>query len=67
MRYAFLPANLTIILHNNNTVANLTVEQVSAIFKGEITNWSKVGNKDGVELSKTAQEFSVTGIHKDCQ
>ena len=38
---------IAIIVHTENAVADLTVEQISAIFKGEITNWNQVGGKDG--------------------
>ena len=37
---------IAIIVHTENTVADLTVEQIAAIFKGEITNWSEVGGAD---------------------
>ena len=37
---------LAIILHEDNPVETLTVEQVGKIFAGEITNWSEVGGVD---------------------
>ena len=66
---------MTIILHTDNTVADLTVEQTFAIFKGEITNWSEVGGKGGQivcigreESSGTRDGFeSITGTEDACQ
>ena len=34
---------LAIVTNSKNTVEELTLEQLAAIFKGEITNWNKVG------------------------
>jgi phosphate transport system substrate-binding protein len=34
------------IVHPSNTVVNLTVEQLKAIYKGDITNWKGVGGPD---------------------
>ena len=35
------------MINPENTVTDLTTEQIAAIFKGEITNWSEVGGPDG--------------------
>lgn len=37
---------IAIVVNAENTVDDLTVEQISAIAKGEITNWSEVGGAD---------------------
>ena len=37
---------IAVIVNNNNTVSNLTVDQIAAIFKGEITNWKELGGED---------------------
>ncbi|MDW7683909.1 MAG: PstS family phosphate ABC transporter substrate-binding protein [Bacillota bacterium] len=37
---------LAVIVHENNPLENLTVEQIGKIFAGEITNWSEVGGED---------------------
>ena len=37
---------LSVIVNEDNSISKLTVEQVSSIYKGEITNWKEVGGKD---------------------
>ena len=37
---------IAVIVHPENTVEALTVEQIAAIYTGEITNWSEVGGID---------------------
>ena len=37
---------LSVTVNENNPISKLTVEQVSSIYKGEITNWKEVGGKD---------------------
>jgi len=37
---------LAVYIHNDNPVRALTIDQISAIFRGEITNWSEVGGAD---------------------
>ena len=37
---------IAVIVNPENTVEDLTVEQIAAIYKGEITNWSEVGGMD---------------------
>lgn len=34
---------IAVVTHKNNTVSDLSVDQISKIFKGEIKNWSEVG------------------------
>ena len=38
---------IAIIVNANNTVADLSVEQIAKIFTGEITDWSEVGGTAG--------------------
>ncbi len=37
---------IAIAVHPSNTVKDLTMEDIAAIYKGEITNWSQVGGSD---------------------
>lgn len=37
---------IAVIVDNTNTVEDLTKEQLSKIYKGEITNWSEAGGSD---------------------
>ncbi len=51
---------IAIIVHSDNAVADLTVDQISAIFKGEITNWKDVGGSDGEIVLIGREENSGT-------
>ncbi len=66
---------IAIIVHPDNSVTDLTLEQIASIYTGEITNWNEVGGKDaeivliGREAgSGTRDGFeSVTGTKDACQ
>ncbi len=51
---------IAVIVHSDNAVADLTVDQISAIFKGEITNWKDVGGSDGEIVLIGREENSGT-------
>ena len=34
-------------MNPENTIEDLTVDQIASIYKGEVTNWSEVGGADG--------------------
>jgi len=65
---------IAIIINPENTVEDLTVEQLAALFTGEITNWSEVGGPDspvalvGREAgSGTRDGFeSIVGVVDQC-
>ncbi|HIT31284.1 MAG TPA: phosphate ABC transporter substrate-binding protein [Candidatus Enterenecus stercoripullorum] len=66
---------IAIIVHPDNPVANLTVEQIAQIYTGEISNWSEVGGSDG-EIARIGREASsgtrdgfesITGTDGACQ
>lgn len=51
---------IAVIVHPSNGIANLTEAQVTAIFKGEITNWKDVGGADGDIVVVSREESSGT-------
>lgn len=66
---------IAVILNNENTVSDLTIEQIAGIYKGEITNWKELGGADapivliGREAaSGTRDGFeSITGTEDLCK
>ena len=66
---------IAIIVNNENPVNDLTLEQIAAIYTGEISNWSEVGGNDGPIVligreagSGTRDGFeSITGTEDLCQ
>jgi phosphate transport system substrate-binding protein len=66
---------IAVIVHPENPVTGLTLEQITKIYTGEITNWSEVGGNDaeivliGREAgSGTRDGFeSITGTKDACQ
>lgn len=55
---------VAIVAHpDNNTVADLTIEQIAKIYTGEITNWSEVGGPDAEIIVVSREEGSGT---RDC-
>lgn len=48
---------IAIVVNPSNTVEDLTLEQIAAIARGEITNWSEVGGEDG-EIVMIGREAS---------
>ena len=51
---------IAVIVNPENTVEDLTVEQIAAIYKGEITNWSEVGGIDAEIVLIGREENSGT-------
>ncbi len=66
---------IAVIVNPDNPVEDLTIEQIAAIYTGEITNWSEVGGNDlpivliGREAaSGTRDGFeSITGTEDACK
>jgi len=51
---------ISIVAHPSNPVVDLSKEQISSIFSGEITNWSEVGGKDAEILVVSREAGSGT-------
>lgn len=66
---------IAIIVNTENTVEDLSIDMVSKIYKGEITNWKDAGGADGEIVligreagSGTRDGFeSITGTEDACQ
>lgn len=66
---------IAVIVNNQNTIDDLTIEQIAGIYKGEITNWKELGGADapivliGREAaSGTRDGFeSITGTEDLCK
>lgn len=66
---------IAIIVHPDNPVADLTMEQIAGIYTGTITNWNEVGGNDGEIVcigreagSGTRDGFeTITGTEDACQ
>lgn len=51
---------IAILVHPNNKVSDLTLEQIKGIFAGTITNWQAVGGEDKAITVVTREEGSGT-------
>ena len=66
---------IAIIVHPDNPVSDLGIEQIAKLYTGEITNWKDVGGKDAEVVligreaaSGTRDGFeSITGTKDKCQ
>ena len=66
---------IAIVVNPDNPIADLTVEQIAKIYKGEIKNWKDVGGNDGEIVligreagSGTRDGFEeITGTKDKCQ
>ena len=45
---------VAIVVHPENTVTDLTIEQIAQIYTGEITNWSELGGADAADEVEAA-------------
>ena len=66
---------IAIIVHPDNPVSDLTIEQIAQLYTGELTNWKDVGGNDAQVVligreaaSGTRDGFeSITGTKEKCQ
>lgn len=52
---------IAIVVSNNVSVEEITLEQLSKIYKGEITNWKEIGGQDGLITVAARDSSSGTG------
>lgn len=60
MEEAIALDGIAVVVHPSNAVKGLTAEQVSEIYKGEITNWKQVGGEDKPIVAVTRDTASGT-------
>jgi phosphate transport system substrate-binding protein len=54
---------IAVIIHPDNPVSELTLEQVAGIFKGDINNWSEVGGEDRIIVRVSRETNSGTHVY----
>lgn len=54
---------IAVIVHPDNPVQQLTLEQVAAIYKGEIVNWNEVGGEDRPIVRLSRETNSGTHVY----
>jgi phosphate transport system substrate-binding protein len=54
---------IAVIVNPNNPVAQLTLQQLSAIYKGEITNWNELGGEDRPIVKLSRESNSGTHVY----
>jgi len=61
----FIVANdaIAVIVHPDNPVAQLTLEQVASIYKGELTNWQQLGGEDRPIVCLSRETNSGTHVY----
>jgi phosphate transport system substrate-binding protein len=61
VEYIILYDGIAVITSGNIDVGTLTIEQLSGIYTGEITNWSEVGGPDAEIVAAGRESTSGTG------
>jgi phosphate transport system substrate-binding protein len=59
--YAVLWDGIAIVVSKNVTIEEISFEQLSKIYKGEITNWKEIGGQDGLIVAAARDSSSGTG------
>ena len=54
---------LAVIVHPNNPVSELTIDQLSDIYTGKITNWQEVGGNDAAIVLLSRETNSGTHVY----
>jgi len=61
--HAIAKDGVAVIVHPDNEISDLTIEQLQGIYTGEITNWKDVGGEDAEIMVVSREEGSGT---RDC-
>jgi phosphate transport system substrate-binding protein len=54
---------LAVVVHPDNPVSQLTIDQISDIFTGRITNWQEVGGNDALIILLSRESNSGTHVY----
>lgn len=54
---------IAVIVHPDNPISELTLEQVSSIYKGEINNWQEIGGEDRPIVRLSRETNSGTHVY----
>ena len=54
---------LSVYLHESNPVPALALEQLRAIYTGEVTNWKQVGGRDAIIVLYGRENYSGTYVY----
>lgn len=52
---------LVVIVHKDNPVSNITLDQLRAVLKGRVTNWKQLGGKDA-PLELYVRKGKISGV-----
>jgi phosphate transport system substrate-binding protein len=52
---------IVFVVHENNPISNITMEQVRAIYNGDITNWAQLGGVDK-PIDLYVRESPISGV-----
>lgn len=71
VEFAVARDGLSVVIHPDNPITNLTVDQVGRLYKGEMVNWREVGGNDapvvlyGRQSTSGTYEFFREAVIKD--
>jgi phosphate transport system substrate-binding protein len=54
---------IAVVVHPSNPVAGLVLQQISALYTGEITNWQAVGGEDRAVVLLSRESNSGTYVY----
>lgn len=63
IEYVIARDAIAVIVHPDNPVEELTLEQISAIYSGQINNWSEVGGEDRPIVRLSRETNSGTHVY----